>query len=50
MNEKKVMYHHSVDKKGNKWGDGEKLEKISLKYMPKHIEENTKKYLTWLEH
>jgi len=49
MDEKKVMYHHSVDKKGNKWGDGEKLEKISLKYIPQYIEKNIDKYLPWLD-
>ena len=49
MKEKKVMYHHSIDKKGNKWGDGEKLEKINIDEMPKYVIENTKKYNSWLE-
>jgi len=49
MDEKKVMYHHTVDKKGNKWGDGEKLEKIDLKYIPQYIQKNIDKYLPWLD-
>ena len=49
MKEKKVMYHHTIDKKGNKWGEGEMLEKISIDNMPKYIIENVKKYTTWLE-
>jgi len=49
MEEKKVMYRHTIDKKGKKWGDGEKLEKISINEMPKYIIKNTKKYTSWLE-
>ena len=49
MDEKKVMYDHSKDKKGKKWGEGEKLEKISIDKMPKYIKENMKKYTPWLE-
>ena len=49
MKEKKVMYRHTIDKKGNKWGDGEKLEKISINEMPEYIIKNTKKYSSWLE-
>ena len=45
MNEKKVMYHHTIDKKRNKWGEGEILEKISIDNMPKYIIENVKKKL-----
>ena len=49
MKEKKVMYRHSIDKTGNKWGEGEKLEKISINNMPKHIAENFEKYSSWLD-
>ena len=49
MSEKKVMYNHTIDKKDNKWGDGEKLEKINISEMPKHIIKNIKKYSSWLE-
>ena len=30
-NEKKVMYDHLMDKKGNKWFEGEKLQAINIK-------------------
>jgi beta-1,4-mannosyl-glycoprotein beta-1,4-N-acetylglucosaminyltransferase len=49
INEKKIMYNHSTDKKGNKWGDGEKLEIIKLDKLPKHIKDNQNKYIKWLE-
>jgi beta-1,4-mannosyl-glycoprotein beta-1,4-N-acetylglucosaminyltransferase len=49
MSEKKVMYNHSVDKKRNKWGDGEKLEKINISEMPDYVIKNIKKYSSWLE-
>ena len=31
------------------WGDGEKLNKVSLKEIPKYIEENLIKYKIWLD-
>ena len=49
MNEKKVMYNHSIDKKNQKWGDGEKLEKKDLNEMPKYVLNNLNKYKNWLE-
>jgi len=49
IKEKKVMYDHSIDKKGNKWGEGEKLQTISINEMPNYIKENFKKYESWLE-
>ncbi len=49
MNEKKVMYKHKIDKKGYKWGEGEKLQTISFEEMPKYIIENFEKYRTWLD-
>jgi beta-1,4-mannosyl-glycoprotein beta-1,4-N-acetylglucosaminyltransferase len=49
MNEKKIMYNHSMDKKGNKWGEGEKLYKLNINELPQHIRENTDKYKNWLE-
>ena len=50
MNEKKVMYKHKIDKKGYKWGEGEKLQPISLEKMPKYITENLEKYRPWLDY
>ena len=49
INEKRVMYNHTVDKKGNKWTNGEKLETLSLNEMPKYIIENCDKYKFWLD-
>ena len=49
IKEKIVMYDHSIDKKGNKWGKGEKLQTISINEMPNYIKENFKKYESWLE-
>ena len=49
MREKKIMYNHSVDKKGNKWGEGEELQALKLDEMPKYIKENQDKYKTWLD-
>ena len=49
INEKRVMYDHSIDKKGNKWGQGGKLEKININEMPKYVLENLEKYKLWLE-
>ena len=49
MSEKKLMYNHSIDKKGNKWGEGAKLQSTKLKEMPKYIVENAEKYRPWLD-
>ena len=49
MKEKKVMYNHSMDKRGNKWGEGEKLQTIRIEEMPEHILKNIKKYKYWLD-
>ena len=38
-----------IDKKGNKWTNGEKLETLSLNEMPKYIIENCDKYKFWLD-
>ena len=49
MSEKKLMYNHSIDKKGHKWGEGERLQTIKLSEMPKYIVENSEKYKPWLD-
>ena len=49
MNEKRVMYNHAMDKKSNKWGQGEKLKKININEMPKYVIENADAYKAWLE-
>jgi beta-1,4-mannosyl-glycoprotein beta-1,4-N-acetylglucosaminyltransferase len=49
MKEKKVMYNHSMDKRGNKWGEGEKLKTILIEEMPEYILKNIEKYKYWLD-
>ena len=49
MKEKRVMYNHSLDKKVDKWGKGEKLIKTKIEEMPNYVLENLEKYKTWLD-
>ena len=49
MKEKKVMYDHSMDKRGDKWKEGKKLETSELKEMPDYINKNISKYKNWLD-
>ena len=49
INEKRVMYNHTIDKKDFKWKEGEKLETLQLKEMPKYISDNYDKYKLWLD-
>ena len=46
---KKVLYDHSVDQKDYKWGGKTTLKKISLSEMPDYLSNNYKKYANWLE-
>ena len=49
VNSKKVIYDHSVDQRGYKWGSKKTLETIALSKMPDYIRENYDKYSSWLE-
>ena len=49
INSKSVIYDHRVDQTQNKFAGGQKLEKIDLELLPKHISSNKVKYLDWLE-
>ncbi len=49
MKEKRVMYNHSLDKKVDKWGKGEKLIKTELNEMPNYVKENLHKFKAWLD-
>ena len=49
MREKRVMYNHSLDKKVDKWGKGEKLIKTELNEMPNYVKENLHKFKAWLD-
>ena len=46
---KKVLYDHSVDQKDYKWSGKTTLKKISLSEMPDYLSENYKKYDKWLD-
>ena len=49
IKEKKIIYDHSVDQRGYKWGSSTKLKTIDLSEMPKYLAENHSKYLDWLD-
>jgi beta-1,4-mannosyl-glycoprotein beta-1,4-N-acetylglucosaminyltransferase len=49
INSKSVIYDHRVDQTQYKFRGGQKLEKIDLELLPKHISSNKEKYLDWLE-
>ena len=49
IKEKRVMYKHSLDKKLDKWGKGEKLTTTKIEEMPNYISENIEKYKLWLD-
>ena len=49
INSKSVIYDLRVDQTQYKFGGGQKLEKIDLELLPKHISTNKEKYLDWLE-
>ena len=49
VNTKKIIYDHSIDQRGYKWGGDKSLKKVSLSEMPSYLSENYKKYSDWLE-
>ena len=49
VDEKKIIYDHSIDQKGYKWGSEKTLRTIELSEMPDYLSENYKKYANWLE-
>ena len=49
VEEKKVVYDHSVDKRGYKWSGNTKLKTLNISEMPKYLQENQTKYKDWLE-
>jgi beta-1,4-mannosyl-glycoprotein beta-1,4-N-acetylglucosaminyltransferase len=46
---KAVIYDHRVDQTQYKFGGGQKLEKIDIKFLPEYISSQKEKYLEWLE-
>jgi len=49
INSKAVIYDHRVDQTQYKFGGGQKLEKIDIKFLPEYIVSQKEKYLEWLE-
>ena len=49
MNQKRIMYDHSLDKRASKWGRGKKLQTIKIDEMPEYIKNNINKYKPWLD-
>ncbi len=49
INEKRVMYDHTVDQKGYKWSGKSILQKLDLKFLPDYIRDNKQKYIEWLD-
>ena len=43
------MYQHNIDKRGNRWGEGSKLEKVDLNFLPDYIKLNLKNFERWLD-
>jgi beta-1,4-mannosyl-glycoprotein beta-1,4-N-acetylglucosaminyltransferase len=49
INSKEVIYDHRVDQTQYKFGGGQKLKKVDIKFLPEYIFSQKKKYLEWLE-
>tara|TARA_Y100001960_G_scaffold303935_1_gene356537 strand:- start:272 stop:736 length:465 start_codon:yes stop_codon:yes gene_type:complete len=49
VDEKKVLYDHSIDQRDYKWGGNETLETLDLSEMPNYLEKNYKNYIKWLD-
>ena len=49
MNDKRIMYNHSLDKRENKWSGGANLEKIENFQLPDYIKKNLNKFHKWLD-
>ena len=46
---KKAIYNLKTDKRLNKFGDGEKLEKYPLNKLPKYLQDNVSNYKDWID-
>ena len=49
IEEKKVMYDHSVDQRKNKWNAQIKLSKVDESLLPDYIKDNKDKFVDWLD-
>ena len=49
IEDKKILYDHSVDQTDYKLTGSKALKKIDLSEMPEYVRENYKKYNNWLD-
>jgi len=49
INNKQIIYDHSQDQRGYKWGSKTVLKKVDLSEMPTYLNANYKKYTNWLD-
>ena len=49
ISDKKVIYDHSTDQRGYKWGSEKTLETLNISKMPDYVVDNLKKYSNWLQ-
>ncbi len=49
IDEKKVMYDHQLDQRAYKWSGGSKLKKIQSTELPLYINQNSQKFINWLD-
>jgi hypothetical protein len=47
--EKKIIYDHSVDKRGNKWNSPMRLKREENLNLPKYIIQNRLKFKNWMD-
>ena len=49
IKDKRAIYDLKLDKRLNKIGKGEKLEKYSINKLPKFLQNNLTKYQNWID-
>ena len=49
VRDKKIIYDHTIDQRGDKWNSSATLKKLTLSEMPYYLRQNYKKYINWLE-
>ena len=49
MDNKSAIYNLRVDQQKNKFGNGDKLQKLSINKLPKYITENKDLFRDWLD-
>ena len=49
IEDKRVMYDHTVDQKGYKWSGKSILKKFGFNNLPDYVSSNIEKYSDWLD-